>query len=113
MPNPPRGCSYFYGSAAIVPFLVDNDLMGIVRAHQCKEDGVGFSYTDNRVLTFVWPYVTTVFSASNYCGSHGNRGAVLLFYDDDIQVRMLCCVILMVILWISLYLYWRGPFGYT
>jgi len=100
MPNPPRGCSYFYGSAAIVPFLVANDLMGIVRAHQCKEEGVGFSYMNNRVLSYIWPYVTTVFSASNYCGSHGNRGAVLLFYDDDIQVRLrvwLCCFVLVVL----------------
>lgn len=86
MPNPPRGCSYFFGNAAIEPFLKNNKLLGIVRAHQCKEDGVGYSYTDNRILTYVWPYVTTVFSASNYCGSHGNKGAAIIFYEDDIQV---------------------------
>ena len=85
MPNPPRGCSYFYGNAAIQPFLQENNFLGIVRAHQCKEDGVGFTYDNNRVLTYAWPYITTVFSASNYCGNHGNRAAVLVYYEDDIQ----------------------------
>ena len=86
MPNPPRGCSYLFGNAAIEPFLKNNDLRGIIRAHQCKEDGVAFSYLGNRVFSYSWPWVTTVFSASNYCGSHGNKAAVLIFYEDDIQV---------------------------
>lgn len=86
MPNPPRGCSYFYGNAAIEPFLRENGFLGIIRAHQCKEDGVGYAYAGNRVIEYAWPFVTTVFSASNYCGSHGNRAAVMIFYEDDIQV---------------------------
>lgn len=86
-------------------------MMGIVRAHQCKEEvggvttptkyyydpslcvcvcvqGVSYSYTDNREVIFPFPYVTTVFSASNYCGSYGNKGAVMIFYPEDIQVIM-------------------------
>ena len=86
MPNPPRGCSKFYGHAAIEPFLRDNQLLGIIRAHQCKEEGVAFAYPGNRLFTYAWPFVTTVFSASNYCSNHGNQAAVLIFYTDDIQV---------------------------
>ena len=105
LPNPPRGCSYFYGYAALKPFLESQQLLGIIRAHQCKEEvggadhahkphplinilsqGVSYSYTDNREVVFPFPYVTTVFSASNYCGSYGNKGAVMIFYPDDIQV---------------------------
>ncbi|CAI8058043.1 Serine/threonine-protein phosphatase 2B catalytic subunit gamma isoform [Geodia barretti] len=86
LPNPPRGCSYFYGYAALKPFLESHKLLGIIRAHQCKEEGVSYSYTDNREVVFPFPYVTTVFSASNYCGSYGNKGAVMIFYPDDIQV---------------------------
>ena len=48
--------------------------------------GVSYSYTDNREIVFPFPFVTTVFSASNYCGSYGNKGAVMIFYPDDIQV---------------------------
>ncbi len=58
----------------------------MVRAHQCKEEGVGFAYTDNRKDVFTFPYVTTLFSAANYCGSYGNKAALLVFYQDDIQV---------------------------
>ena len=38
MPNPPRGCSHLFGYAAIKPFLDENNLIGIIRAHQCKEE---------------------------------------------------------------------------
>ena len=86
MPNPPRGCSYLYGHGAVEPFLKANDLVGMIRAHQCKEEGVGFAYTDNRVIDYKFPYITTVFTASNYCGTHGNKAAVMVFLKDDIQV---------------------------
>ena len=69
----------------------------MIRAHQCKEEGVGFAYTDNRVDTFTFPYVTTLFSAANYCGSHGNKAALLVFYEDDIQVYNLINRVAMVI----------------
>ena len=90
MPNPPRGCSYLYGHGAVEPFLKNNDLVGVIRAHQCKEEGVGFAYTDNRIIDYKFPYITTVFSASNYCGTHGNKAAVMVFYNDDIQVCTAC-----------------------
>ena len=38
LPNPPRGCSCFFGYAAIAPLLKECQLLGIVRAHQCKEE---------------------------------------------------------------------------
>ena len=47
---------------------------------------MGFAYCDNRHVQYAWPYITTVFSAANYCGNHGNKAAVLLFYEDDMQV---------------------------
>ena len=47
---------------------------------------MGFAYTDNRVDNFVFPCVTTLFSAANYCGTHGNKAALMVFYEDDIQV---------------------------
>ena len=86
MPNPPRGCSYLYGHGAVEPFLRANQLVGMIRAHQCKEEGVGYAYANNRIIDYKFPYITTVFSASNYCGTHGNKAAVMVFYKDNIQV---------------------------
>ncbi len=60
---------------------------------------MGFAYTDNRVDTFTFPYVTTLFSAANYCGSHGNKAALLVFYEDDIQVYEFVNCVAMVLLW--------------
>lgn len=86
LPNPPRGCSCFFGYAAIAPLLKECQLLGIVRAHQCKEEGISFSYTDNREQLFPFPLVTTVFSAANYCGTYTNKAAVLVFLPDDLQI---------------------------
>ena len=90
MPNPPRGYSYLCGHGAVEPFLKNNDFVGMILALQCKEEGVGFAYTHNRIIEYKFPYVTTVFSASNYCGTHGNKAAVMVFYKDDIQVCTAC-----------------------
>ena len=51
---------------------------------------MGFAYTDNRVIDYKFPYITTMFSASNYCGTHGNKAGVMVFYNDDIQVCTAC-----------------------
>ena len=45
LPNPPRGCSYFYGYSALKPFLESQQLLGIIRAHQCKEEVGGVDHT--------------------------------------------------------------------
>ena len=38
IPNPPRGCSYFYCYDSVNKFIEENQLNGIVRGHECKED---------------------------------------------------------------------------
>ena len=47
---------------------------------------MSYAYSDNRSSVFSFPYVTTVFSASNYCGTYGNKAAVMVLYPDDMQV---------------------------
>ena len=51
-----------------------------------KLKGIHFSYTDNREQLFPFPLVTTIFSASNYCGTYTNKGAIMVFLPNDIQV---------------------------
>ena len=36
--NPARGVSCFYGYAAVAPVLKDCEVLGLVRAHECKEE---------------------------------------------------------------------------
>ncbi|XP_062518008.1 uncharacterized protein LOC134193213 isoform X2 [Corticium candelabrum] len=90
LPNPPRGCSYFYCYDSIRNFVDQNCLNGIVRGHECKEDGVCFSFAGTRSQMFPHPLVTTVFSAPNYCGHFGNKGAIIRFTRDEMQVRHFC-----------------------
>ena len=62
MPNPPQGCSYLYGHGAVESFLRANQLVDMIHAHQCKEEGVGYTYANNRIIDYKFPYITTVFS---------------------------------------------------
>jgi serine/threonine-protein phosphatase 2B catalytic subunit len=48
--------------------------------------GVSFHFVGNRTETFPHPLVTTVFSAPNYCGTYGNRGAILRFTESEMKV---------------------------
>lgn len=69
--NPSRGCSVRFGKDALKKCLEDNQLDGLIRGHEVMEDGVG-----------VQDQVITVFSAPNYCGRYGNRGAYVFIHPD-------------------------------
>ena len=63
-----RGCGYVFDAATVRKFCEDNDFDLICRAHQCVD--YGYDFFSKRKLV-------TVFTASNYCGSYNNCGAVL------------------------------------
>ncbi|KAK7196675.1 phosphoprotein phosphatase [Novymonas esmeraldas] len=65
----PRGCGFLFGPTASRSFCADNNFDFICRAHQVAMEGYIWTHND-RVLT--------VFSAPNYCGVNGNKGAVLI-----------------------------------
>ena len=65
-----RGAGVLWGEDATIAFLERENLSAIVRSHQCVPNGVAIQHGGR---------VFTVFSASNYCGSSGNLGAVLIF----------------------------------
>ncbi|KAH8058739.1 calcium-dependent protein serine/threonine phosphatase [Aureococcus anophagefferens] len=94
-PNPLRGCSVVFGERATEAFLEINGLTALVRAHEVMEAGLSCDFGDVDVpFSTSGPKelvdaatdaartklgrVTTVFSASNYCGKHANLGAALL-----------------------------------
>jgi len=66
----PNGTGYIvrYGPDRVEEFLKKNDLMMIIRGHECVMDGIE---------RFAKGQLITVFSATDYCGKHKNAGAAL------------------------------------
>jgi len=86
IPNLIRHSSVQYGMSAVADFLNENDLACIVRGHQVQEDGYMEHFiTDESEIAMV----LTIFSAPNYCGDYGNRGAFLLIMPDRFEVQQM------------------------
>lgn len=64
-----RGAGVLWGEDVTREFFARNSLAALVRSHQCVDAGVDVAHGER---------VYTVFSASNYCGTSGNLGAVLI-----------------------------------
>lgn len=82
--NGVRGCSYFYSYNAVQRFLDRNNLLSIIRAHEAQFEGYQML---KKIDATVFPSVITVFSAPNYCGTYGNKGAVLRFQNNLLNIR--------------------------
>ncbi|CAK80679.1 unnamed protein product (macronuclear) [Paramecium tetraurelia] len=82
--NEVRGCSWFFGNEAASKFLQKNNLISIIRAHEAQLDG----YKMHR-----WhggkdfPVVITIFSAPNYCDVYNNKGAVIKFENNTLNIQ--------------------------
>jgi len=59
--------------------LEDNDLLGIIRAHEVAHTGVLESYMCKEKGSF--PLVVTVFSAPNYSGWYNNQAAIMILHE--------------------------------
>ena len=86
VPNTIRHSSVQYGMKATAEFLNENDLACIVRGHQVQEDGYMEHYvTEDSDIAMV----LTIFSAPNYCGDYGNKGAFLLILPTRFEVQQM------------------------
>merc|ERR1719489_29441 len=65
-----------FGPDRVVQFLQDNKLELIIRAHECVMDGIE-RFAGGRLIA--------LFSATDYCGTHKNAGA-LLFVRRDLTI---------------------------
>jgi len=82
--NHVRGCSFLFSFKAAVEFLDNNGLLSIVRAHEAQEAGY-LMHTKNEATGF--PAVITLFSAPNYLDSYNNRGAVLRYENNIVNIK--------------------------
>lgn len=77
----PRGPGLVtFGPDRVIEFCEANDLQMIVRAHECVMDGFE---------RFAHGHLITLFSATNYCGTANNAGAVLVLGRDLVMVPKL------------------------
>ncbi|KAH8926775.1 Metallo-dependent phosphatase [Atractiella rhizophila] len=82
--NHVRGCSYFYTFNAVTTFLEKNGLLAIVRAHEAQDAGYR-CYRPGRTTPF--PSLMTVFSAPNYLDVYNNKGAIIKYENNTVNIR--------------------------
>ncbi|CAD8162760.1 unnamed protein product [Paramecium octaurelia] len=82
--NEVRGCSWFFGVEAVHRFLQRNNLISVIRAHEAQLEG----YKMHRWKgSQDFPVVITIFSAPNYCDVYKNKGAVIKFENNTLNIQ--------------------------
>ena len=66
-----------YGPDIVKKFLTANNLSHIIRAHECVMDGFE---------RFAGGLLITVFSATDYCGTHKNAGAMIVINQQRAMI---------------------------
>ena len=69
---------------ALGPFLKKNNILAIIRAHESLPDGYKMHRWNGSTE---FPMVITVFSAPNYCDVYGNKGAVVKFENNTLNIQ--------------------------
>jgi len=81
--NDVRGCSYYYGADAATKFLERNNLLTVIRAHEAQIEG----FKMHKWSGSDFPLVITIFSAPNYCDIYNNKGAVIKFDNNTLNIQ--------------------------
>eukprot|EP01114_Cavostelium_apophysatum_P024452 TRINITY_DN9570_c0_g1_i1.p1 TRINITY_DN9570_c0_g1~~TRINITY_DN9570_c0_g1_i1.p1 ORF type:complete len:523 (+),score=158.22 TRINITY_DN9570_c0_g1_i1:130-1698(+) len=82
--NEVRGCSYTFSYRAVCNFLQKNNLLSVIRAHEAQDQGYRM-HLKNDATGF--PTVITLFSAPNYLDAYNNKGAVLRYENNVMNIR--------------------------
>ncbi|CAM2723808.1 unnamed protein product [Rotaria socialis] len=88
LPNGTRGCSYFYTYAAVNEFLVRNQILSVIRAHEAQDIGYRM-YKKSPETGF--PSLITLFSAPNYCDVYQNKAAIMKYENNVVNIRQFNC----------------------
>lgn len=84
VPNELRGCSYVFSFQAAFNFLRKNNLLSIIRAHEAQDEGYKLY---KKCDTTDFPSVICIFSAPNYCDVYNNKGAIIRFQNNLMNIR--------------------------
>ncbi|CAF4592153.1 unnamed protein product [Rotaria sp. Silwood1] len=88
LPNGTRGCSYFYTYAAVNEFLIRNQILSVIRAHEAQDIGYRM-YKKSPDTGF--PSLITIFSAPNYCDVYQNKAAIMKYENNVVNIRQFNC----------------------
>ena len=66
---------------AVNDFLKNNNLISIIRGHEVQDEGFKLHSWGQQ-----FPPVVTIFSAANYCDVYKNRGAVIKFSNNSMDI---------------------------
>jgi serine/threonine-protein phosphatase 2B catalytic subunit len=81
--NDQRGCSYYYGIKSLNTFLSKNSLLSLIRGHEVQLEGYKmFNWKSKN-----FPQVITIFSAPNYCDTYNNKGAIIKFENNSLNIQ--------------------------
>jgi serine/threonine-protein phosphatase 2B catalytic subunit len=86
--NELRGCSYVFSYDAVNNFLKNNNLLSVIRAHEAQDEGYRL-YKKGAQTGF--PTVICIFSAPNYCDVYNNKGAIIRFQNNLMNIRQFNC----------------------
>ena len=86
--NTTRGCSYFYTFAAVNEFLVRNQILSVIRAHEAQDVGYRM-YKKSPETGF--PSLITIFSAPNYLDVYQNKAAIMKYENNVVNIRQFNC----------------------
>eukprot|EP01002_Notosolenus_urceolatus_P015990 NODE_924_length_1683_cov_68.042228_g757_i0.p1 GENE.NODE_924_length_1683_cov_68.042228_g757_i0~~NODE_924_length_1683_cov_68.042228_g757_i0.p1 ORF type:complete len:502 (+),score=152.98 NODE_924_length_1683_cov_68.042228_g757_i0:104-1507(+) len=82
--NDLRGCSFVFSFNAACQFLKRNNLLSVIRAHEAQDEGYRL-YKKSTSTGF--PTVICIFSAPNYCDAYNNKGAIIRFQNNLMNIR--------------------------
>ena len=88
LPNATRGCSYYYTYAAVNEFLIRNQILSVIRAHEAQDIGYRM-YKKSPDTSF--PSLITIFSAPNYCDVYQNKAAIMKYENNIVNIRQFNC----------------------
>ena len=80
--NRQRGTSCLYGRRPVLKLLRNARLTSLIRAHEVQPEGYKFHMPDREGN----PAVITIFSAPNYCGQYGNKGALFVSRPTAVDI---------------------------
>jgi hypothetical protein len=69
---------------AVNDFLTKNDYLSIIRGHEAQLEGFKMHHWDEGVD---FPSVITIFSAPNYCDVYNNKGAMIKFNNNMVNIQ--------------------------
>ena len=87
-PNAARGCSYFYTYAAIDEFLIHNQMLSVIRAHESQDLGYRMY---KKIPDIGFPSLITIFSAPNYCDVYQNKAAIMKYENNVVNIHQFNC----------------------